>query len=176
MEYRENWCSDTSSRGSLKAGSILPWKSFEHLSLKQARNQKQRLMRLMHRAVPHLKVSQMLRSSQQILVEFGVCLMWHRAPYGFIKLEGTCWLLDHDKHNRSAALLIGMDLAVKWHFVVCRECVSVVLFPAQCCLTLCYPPQSNKHVAVLVKCSQLLIIEEQRFKATNSVAIGDSKK
>lgn len=69
-----------------------------------------------------------------------------------------------------------MNLAVKLNFVVGLECASVALFPARCRLTLCYPPQSNKDVGVLVKCSQQLIREERRFETTNTVAIGGLKK
>lgn len=69
-----------------------------------------------------------------------------------------------------------MNLAVKLNFVVKVECVSLVLFPARCRLTLCYPPQSNKDVVVLVRCSQQLIREGLTFGRTNTIAIGSLKK
>lgn len=44
-------------QGVFERSGILPWNSFEHLSLKQDRNQKQRLMRLMHHTVPYPKLT-----------------------------------------------------------------------------------------------------------------------
>lgn len=75
-------------------------------------------------------------------------------------------------HFTTVVLHISMNLAVKLNLAVKIKCVAVVLFPARCCLTLCYPPQSNKDVVVLVRCSQQLIREEVRLERTSTIAIG----
>lgn len=79
-------------------------------------------------------------------------------------------------HDKTIVPQNCVNLAVELNLVVRLECVSVVLFPAPCCLTLCYPPQSHKDVVVLVKCAQQLIREERRFERANTVAIGSLKK
>lgn len=134
MEYRENWCSDTSSRGSLKACSILPWKSFEHLSLKQGRNQKQRLMRLMHHSVLYPKLTQLFIIQQQNLVRLGACLTWQQAaPYGSPHWGDEFYLLDYYKHMPLYnCLQICMNLPVELNFVfklvlLCCSVFSLVL-------------------------------------------------
>lgn len=172
MEYRENWCSDTSSRGSLKAGGILPWKSFERLSLKQGRNQKQRLMRPTHHTVPYPKLSRTVHYSQQILVRLGACLTRQQvAPCSFFYYLGRCMPVNICRYTAKVPQ-ICMNVSVKLNVVVELECVTVVPFPARRCLTLCYPPQRNKDVVVLVRCSQQLIREGLRLERTNTIAIG----
>lgn len=124
MEHRENWCSDTSGRGSLKAAGILLWKSFEHLSLKQDRNQKQRLMRLAHHSVPHPKLSQTIITHNKSLR--GKMRVWLG---NMASLLGVCWLLQ-TCHDTTTVLPICMDLAVKLNIAGKPECVAVVLPPA----------------------------------------------
>lgn len=53
-----------------------------------------------------------------------------------------------------------------WEAGVC------VLFLAGCCLTHCYPPQSDKDVVVLVRCSQYLIRGELGLESANTIGIG----
>lgn len=91
----ESWCSDTSSRGSLKAGSILPCESFEHLSPKRDRNQKPNL-------TTELRFQDCLRLfiiHNTSLLVVGACLTWQQAPCLWIsQLGNTSLCLNACKH------------------------------------------------------------------------------
>lgn len=120
MEYRENWCSDTCSRGSLKPGSILPWKSFEHLSWKQGRNQKQRLIRSTHHSQCSLP-----KTVYQRLV---IC---HKSSLA--RFLTRCWASFSDmRGSLLQCKIVVLQFYMKWtdklKLVVKLKCVSVVLF------------------------------------------------
>lgn len=122
----------------------------------------------MHHSVLYPKLSHMF-IIQQILVRLGACLT---SP----NWADECSLLDYCKHmplyNCSSPDLHEFNGWTKFSF----EAGSVVLFPAWCRLTPCYPLQSDKDVVVLVRCSQQLIREELRFERTSTAAIGGLKK
>lgn len=165
----ESWCSDTSSRGSLKAGSILPCESFEHLSLKRDRNQK-------HNLTTELRFQNCLRLfiiHDTSLLVVGACLTWQQAPcLWLLQLGNTCLRLDACKHMslEPFSSAFAREIAVKLKLAAEAEWAV----GAASCLTLLYLLQSHKDVVVLVRCSQQLIREGLRLQRTNALSYADN--
>lgn len=139
MEYRENWCSDMSSGGSLNPGSILPWKSFERLSWKQGRNQKQRLIPSTHRSQCSSPTPVYARLVTRHSSSLGRLCVWRDAEPLFL----TC-VFPFTRHCKTLVVRVCMKWTDKPKLVVKLKCVSVVLFFCSLLIDPLIPPAEQQ--------------------------------